>query len=104
MICNKKDCLGCCACYNSCPQQCIEMKEDEYGYIYPKIDKSKCINCGECYKKCPINSKEQFNKPLECIAGWSKTERETSASGGIAAEITKYCINEGGSIWCSNRP
>lgn len=99
MICDKKDCLGCCACYNSCPQHCIEMKEDEYGYIYPEIDKNKCTNCGLCHKHCPINNKEHFNTPIDCIAGWSKIERETSTSGGIAAEITKHCIDEGGVVY-----
>lgn len=41
----KKDCCGCSLCYNICPKNAIEMKEDECGYIYPIIDEKKCIKC-----------------------------------------------------------
>ena len=44
-ICSKEKCTGCCACMNKCPQNCIKMKEDEYGSLVPEIDESKCINC-----------------------------------------------------------
>ena len=47
---DKKNCSGCGACFNICPKQAIEMKEDEYGFIYPCINKDKCIKCGLCKK------------------------------------------------------
>ena len=41
MICDKNKCTGCFACKNICPHNAIEMKEDEFGNIYPIIDKKK---------------------------------------------------------------
>ena len=38
MICKKEDCTGCFACYNICPKNAINMKEDEYGYIYQVLN------------------------------------------------------------------
>lgn len=43
MICEKEKCTGCFACYNICPKECIEMKEDEMGAIYPNIDKKNAL-------------------------------------------------------------
>ena len=38
------------------------MQEDEYGFVYPKIDDTKCIHCGLCEQVCEriknINKKE----------------------------------------------
>lgn len=97
-ICEKSACTGCSACMNSCPKNCIEMKEDEYGILMPNIDENKCINCNLCIKKCPENNSIEFHIPLRVYAGWSldKEERKKSASGGIAWEIYKYVINHEG--------
>ena len=51
---NKKDCCGCCVCASACPKGCIEMREDEEGFVYPQIDRVKCINCYLCEKACPM--------------------------------------------------
>ena len=51
MLCEKDKCTGCFACYNICSQNAIEMIEDEYGFVYPKIDTDKCINCNLCKRK-----------------------------------------------------
>ena len=51
---NKEECSGCFACYSICPKECIEMKADCEGFIYPNIDKNKCVQCGLCEKICPI--------------------------------------------------
>ena len=29
-ICPREKCTGCAACYNVCPKNCIQMKENEY--------------------------------------------------------------------------
>ena len=34
----KKDCCGCGACANVCPKNCIELKSDKEGFLYPKIE------------------------------------------------------------------
>ena len=50
----KEDCCGCTACYAICPKDAINMEEDEYGFLFPKVNKSKCICCHLCIKVCPF--------------------------------------------------
>jgi len=52
-ITDKKNCTGCYACLNTCPQSCITMKDDFEGFWYPVVDYNKCINCGLCENVCP---------------------------------------------------
>lgn len=101
MICEKKKCTGCFACYNICPKGAIEMKEDEFGFIYPKINKEKCINCGLCKKVCPSINKVQKNEPLKCYAMYSKIQdiRNNSTSGGVATQISKHFIENNGVVY-----
>ena len=40
-ICLNEKCTGCSACYNICPQKCIEMNNDKFGVLRPKIEKEK---------------------------------------------------------------
>lgn len=59
-------CCGCEACKNICPQNCIEMLEDEEGFIYPQVDKEKCINCGLCERVCQYkNNVSELKKHKE---------------------------------------
>ena len=98
---NKIDCCGCQACYNICPQNAIEMQEDEKGFKYPKIDKEKCIDCGLCNKVCPvINNKSIKNEP-KAYAAYCKNEeiRKNSSSGGIFTLIATQIIDEGGVVF-----
>lgn len=99
-ICSKEKCTGCCACMNKCPQNCIKMKEDEYGSLVPEIDESKCINCNLCLRTCPINNVINSNNPIKAYAAWSlnENERKTSASGGIATTFYKHIVSKGGYI------
>ena len=99
MICEKKDCSGCFACYNVCPRNAIEMKEDEFGYIYPVIDKKKCINCMLCHKTCPANNKNtSFSKSMDVFALYNKNnlKRLESSSGGAASLFYEYILDIGG--------
>lgn len=60
---DKAKCTGCRACEQLCPVKCIEMVEDEEGFIFPKIDEEKCINCGLCKNRCPqLKEKEEERK------------------------------------------
>jgi len=37
---DKSQCCGCEACVQRCPKQCIVMREDEEGFLYPEADKA----------------------------------------------------------------
>lgn len=101
MICEKDKCTGCFACYNICPKGAIEMKEDEFGYIYPEIIESKCINCGLCKKTCPVLNKNESKEPLKCYAMYTKEKkiRNRSTSGGVATQISKAIIENNGIVY-----
>lgn len=94
MICSKEKCTGCFACYNVCPKNCISMVEDEYGYIYPRIDEEKCIKCGLCRNICPSLNKVKFNKTIYTYAAWSNNEatRRQSTSGGASAVFANEIV------------
>lgn len=93
----KENCTACGACAYACPKQCITMKEDALGLVYPVIDMVNCILCKRCQKVCPVLTPPEYRKPSNAYAAWSsdEEERRTSASGGIAAEIYKYSLQNG---------
>ena len=99
---HRADCCGCHACFNACPQNCIEMKADEEGFLYPVVDKEKCIDCGLCEKACHIISafskKEIKTEAYACI---NKNEeiRMQSSSGGIFTLIAEKIIDRGGVVF-----
>lgn len=98
MICKKENCTGCFACYNICPQNAIEMKEDEFGAIYPEIIKEKCINCKLCEKICPQLKELKYNEPKKVFAMYSKDKkiREESTSGGAATLFYTSILEDNG--------
>ena len=97
-ICEEMFCTGCGACKDICSHNCITFEANDTGAVYPVIDKEKCIDCGLCRKVCPNNNPLTFKTPAKVYAAWSKDEiqRRTSASGGIAAEMYKYILGNGG--------
>lgn len=94
---DKESCTACGACAFVCAKNSITMIEDEHGSVYPSLDSTNCVECGRCQKTCPILSPLDVNTPQIAYSAWSsdKKERETSASGGIAAEIYKKAVSEG---------
>lgn len=102
MICQKDKCTGCYACYNICPKKAISFNEDDFGFIYPHVDKEKCINCGLCKKICPqINDKLKMIQPNKVYAVYSNDNkvREKSTSGGAATIISKAILNQNGVVY-----
>lgn len=92
-ICDISTCTGCGACRAICPKSCITLQENSEGIMLPQINHNLCIECQRCINTCPNNKESETYKPLNCFAGWSKNDliRHTSASGGIATEIYRYC-------------
>lgn len=100
-ISNKSKCCGCTACVSICPKQCITMREDEEGFLYPMVDSSLCIDCNLCKKICPeLHSKER-REPLNVYAAKHKNEqvRLASSSGGIFTLLAEKIIDEGGVVF-----
>ena len=97
----KMDCCGCGACVQRCPKQCITMKEDEEGFLYPVVDAGKCINCGLCEKVCPWINVQEKRFPLEVLAAKNKNEQERmdSSSGGVFIALAKKVIEKGGVVF-----
>lgn len=96
---DKSKCCGCTACASVCPIDCIEMKEDTEGFLYPSVDKYKCIDCGACENVCPIlNAKEDEPIPQTAYIVQNKNEqilRESTAGGGFTVIARYTLINNG---------
>ena len=100
-LCERKDCLSCCACYASCPRNAISMIEDKLGKLIPVIDQSICIGCGLCEKACPQMHRVERKKPLACYAGYLKDDKKAgrSASGGFATAIARQVTRKNGAVF-----
>ena len=102
MITDKTKCCGCQACANICPKNCISMRADEEGFLYPTRDPSSCIECGLCEKVCPFSDNYTFqttNSP-SVYAAYDINNRSGSSSGGIFFSLAKYIIeNQSGWVF-----
>ncbi len=98
---DKSACCGCSACATACPKQCISMREDEEGFLYPFIDKSVCIDCGLCEKVCPVIHQSEARRPQKVYAAINPDEaiRLQSSSGGIFSMLAQQVIEEGGVVF-----
>ena len=98
---SKSQCCGCSACFNICPKDAVEMKEDEYGFRYPVINEEKCINCGLCEQKCPILKGQESNNNPIAFACINKDEsiRKKSSSGGIFSLVADYILENNGVVF-----
>ncbi|MBU3159860.1 Coenzyme F420 hydrogenase/dehydrogenase, beta subunit C-terminal domain [Clostridium frigoris] len=97
----KQNCSGCSSCVNACPKHCIEMVEDNEGFLYPQVDVSKCIDCGLCERACPIINKVSTEHTPTAYACINKNEniRLQSSSGGVFTIIAENVINNGGVVF-----
>ena len=95
-------CAGCTACANICPQKCIEMIENEEGFLYPQVDESRCVNCNLCEKTCPINTMPKINQanPKTRVARTLDNKLlEQCSSGGVFTTLAKTFIESNGVVY-----
>ena len=105
-ICDIEKCTGCTTCQSVCPTNSILMREGNGGHVYPSISNS-CIDCGKCIKNCPVNKEIELLTPLLTYAAWAKDSEEhaTSTSGGVAAVLTNWYLENGGVVYgCASLP
>lgn len=97
-----KACVGCRACEQVCPQNCIMIVPNSEGFLYPVLDETTCIDCGLCLKKC-AQVVEDINErvPLHTYALKNKNREEifASASGGAADVATKVILERKGLVF-----
>lgn len=99
---NKSDCSGCTACQNICPHNCIHMKADEEGFLYPYVEIEKCIQCKACEKVCPILQpvKEEIVKQKAYLVQHkNEAIRVDSSAGGAFTAIATSVLNRGGVVY-----
>lgn len=84
-----------------CPKQCITMREDKEGFLYPEAAATVCINCGLCEKVCPVINKGEPHRPIKTYAAKNPNEvvRRASSSGGIFSLLAERTIEDGGVVF-----
>jgi len=98
----KKNCTGCHACASICTADCIEMREDEEGFLYPSVDFTNCTKCGRCVSVCPIIEKREPIKTEQF--GWvgrhiNPEIRKQSTSGGVFTALAQSVISMDGLVF-----
>lgn len=84
-----------------CPHNCIQMVEDEEGFLYPEVDAEKCIECGLCEKVCPCQNDLDIQPSLKNTYALKDHDesRVKSSSGGAFASIARYVLSRGGVVY-----
>ena len=100
-ICDKDQCTGCSACFNTCPYDAIKMQQDKNGFLYPIVDDKKCVNCNKCFKACPVNKiKDDSDIPVAyAVKNLDEAVRKTSSSGGVFSLLAETVIKKGGVVF-----
>lgn len=97
----RENCTACGACISICSIGCISFQEDNYGFLFPVVDKNKCIKCGECIRVCP--QRAVLIKPEKQTSYVVKVKSVKnllmSSSGGAFFAIAKYIIDNNGVVY-----
>lgn len=100
----RKDCCGCSACVQICPEGCLAMKADRHGFCFPELTERSCSDCGLCQRVCPVLEKGgEFVEPQEVYAVRNLREqvRMKSSSGGVFAFLAGRVLDEGGVVFAA---
>lgn len=99
-ICSKEECYGCSACYNICPLDCITMKPDKEGFLYPSIDQEKCVDCKKCLSVCPAKNNIKIDEEIQYYYAVKHDDeiRKNSTSGGMFTALSDYVLENNGFV------
>lgn len=98
----KKDCVGCKACEDICPQNAITFSADHEGFWYPIIDEKRCNGCDVCEKTCPAlntyRSQEDYRERPKTYLAYHKDKpiRYNSTSGGLYHALAEGIMSKNG--------
>ena len=100
-ITDKHDCCGCSACVAACPKQCIAMREDAEGFLYPEVDAAACVDCGLCEKVCPWLNTPSKRHPQDVVAAKNRNGGDLidSSSGGVFIALARQVVASGGVVF-----
>ena len=94
-------CCGCGACADACPANCISMRENEEGFLYPDVDMEKCTHCGLCERVCVALTRLNDAPTPKAYGCFSLAEevRRNSSSGGVFYELARTVLLRGGCVF-----
>ena len=97
---NKIECNGCTACAYVCPKNCISMKEDKEGFLYPVIDETNCVHCNKCLTICSNTYKQEEKRKITpfAIIHNDKEILDKSTSGGTFYALINNLFNKSNSV------
>ena len=100
-LCNHDSCVGCGACANACPRDCIRMEPDAEGFAYPRVDIDRCVDCGLCENACPVLGFRDLAEDFGSYAVHNRDENAVcaSSSGGVFTALAEYVIGRGGVVY-----
>ena len=99
---DKKNCVGCTACAEICPKNCIRMKADKEGFLYPCVDESQCIKCNACNTVCPVQNpvaEEETTQKAYLVQHNDEKVRLDSSAGGAFTAIATVILQKGGVVF-----
>ena len=94
----EEDCCGCTACASVCAADCIEMRENSEGFLYPRVDDKRCIGCYKCEEVCPVaNRPVGAGKPAAFLVRVKDSEMlRRCTSGGVFTALADQTVSQGG--------
>ncbi len=94
-------CTACGACVSVCPKQCISLKINDRGYLYPHVFSDICIDCHACERICHLNANIiNANEPIAfAVRCNNMAYLNKSTSGGAFSAIAEYILNNNGIVY-----